>query len=116
MLAAVPYRDAVVEMPLVLEAAMDELGLSYHLVDSANAMEAGLTALSARMLAGHLAPRDLTTWAHQKFSHDGLALARTLVELDDMYDCAEYPITAPDTSEVEAQIRAEARRIVALSE
>jgi hypothetical protein len=67
-------------------------------------------AFSARVLAGAATPRELTFWAHHAIGHDQLPLAERLVELDDVYDCAEYGDQTVE--EIDADVLAEARRIV----
>lgn len=55
-------------------------------------------------------PRDLALWAHRTIGHDELPLAERLMELDDVYDCIEY--SDQTAAEVDADVVAEARRIV----
>jgi len=110
MLAAVPYRNADDEVPEVLEAAVDELGLAYQPRGSRSGLVAALKALCARVLAGTLTPRELASWAHDAIGHDRLSLAERLVELDDTYDCVEYSDQAVE--ETDEVVLAEARRIL----
>lgn len=107
-LAAVSIRYADEEMPPLLEAALNEVGLTYHEPGSTGAHEAALVVMCARVLANEVHPRSLTSWAHVEFGHDGIDLAQGLVDLDDTYDC--YGTIA---SGIDAAVRVEARRVIA---
>jgi hypothetical protein len=110
MLAGVHARHADEEVPELLEAALQDVGLSYYARGSQVGQEAAVTVMASRVLAGLLPPRDLAGWAHSTIGHSRLALAERLVELDDVYDVVEYTdTTEPD---VDDMIRAEARRII----
>lgn len=111
ILAAVSFRHADEEVPRLLEAALQEVGLEHHQKGSVAADEAALRAMASRVLSGVLAPRSLASWAHSTFGHDTLESAERLAELDDAYDMLEYP---PDRTfeQLDIEIAAEARRIV----
>jgi len=110
MLAAVPFRHADDEVPAVLEAALTNLGLMYYERGSRAGEEAAVRAFAARVLAGTMSPTSLVRWAHSKIGHGRLDLAERLVELDDVYDTAEYAELA--AGELDAEVIAEARRIL----
>ncbi|MEH0845930.1 hypothetical protein V6U81_26465 [Micromonospora sp. CPCC 205711] len=110
MLAGVHSRHADEEVPELLEAALQDVGLDYHSPCSEGGQEAAVRTMAARVLAGALEPLDLATWAHTTIGHGTLALAEHLVELDDVYDTLEY--TNMTEQDLNAEILAEARRIV----
>lgn len=93
----------------VLEDALRELGLEHHDHGTAAAKEAGLRAMAGRTLAGRLAPRELTRWAHRTCGHDQIELAQGLAELDDVYDMLD--VTDASEADVDAEVLAEARRL-----
>jgi hypothetical protein len=110
-LAAVSVRNADEEIPVLLEAALLEAGLAYHERDTLHAQEDGLRVMCARVVAGVLAPRDLTTWAYATCGHDKLALAENLAMLDHVYDtidCRDVRL-----EDVDAEVVAQARLISA---
>jgi hypothetical protein len=110
ILAGVQRRHADEDVPHLLEAAMQEVGLRYYPRDSQAGLEASVRILALRVLAGHVSPRDLTAWAHFTVGHDRLPLAEGLVELDDVYDALKYTdMTEQDFND---EVRSEARRIV----
>ncbi|MFC8616298.1 hypothetical protein ACFT9M_07785 [Micromonospora purpureochromogenes] len=110
MLAGVHSRHADEEVPELLEAALQGVGLDYHPRGSEGGQEAAVRTMAARAIAGALEPLDLVTWAHTTFGHGALALAEHLVELDDVYDTLEY--TDLTEQDLHIEILAEARRIV----
>ncbi|ALG14723.1 hypothetical protein AOZ06_11705 [Kibdelosporangium phytohabitans] len=115
MLAAVSARDVRVdsyEVTVLLESVMTELGLPYFPKESPEGQERALKAMASRVLAGVMPPHELTCWVHQVFGHDGIDLAQPLVELDDVYDYADC--TAMTVEDIDAQVLAEAKRLVAL--
>jgi hypothetical protein len=110
ILAGVHSRHADQEVPDLLEAALHEIGLDYYPPGSRTGAEAAVKALARRVLAGRMEPSALTVWAHTTFGHDTLKLAERLVELDDVYDC--LGVTDMTEQDVDAEVNAEARRIV----
>ncbi|GGN98524.1 hypothetical protein GCM10010112_91540 [Actinoplanes lobatus] len=111
MLAGVHARNADEEVPDLLQAALEGLGLSYYPAGSNAGLEATVRILASRVLAGRMSPLDLATWAHSNIGHDRLPIAERLVDLDDMYDILDYiDMTEQD---LDNEIRAEARRITA---
>lgn len=110
MLAGVHTRHADDEVPDLLEAALQEVGLQFYPPGSHAGAEAAVRALARRVLDGLMEPSALTVWAHTTFGHDTLELAERLVELDDVYDCLE--VTDMTEQDVDADVIDEARRIV----
>ncbi|MGW4942065.1 hypothetical protein ACWEOZ_10805 [Actinoplanes sp. NPDC004185] len=110
MLAGVHTRHADDEVPDLLEAALQEVGLEFYPPGSRAGAEAAVKALARRVLDGLMEPSALTVWAYTIFGHDTLELAERLVELDDIYDCLE--VTDMTEQDVDADVIAEARRIV----
>jgi hypothetical protein len=111
MLAGIHSRNADVEVPELLEAALADLGLDYYLPGSPTGQEAVVRIFASRVVAGLMPPMDLAVWAHSNVGHDGLTLASRLVELDDIYDTLDY--TDMTEQDVNDEILAEARRILA---
>lgn len=111
VLAGVHARNADDEVPELLEAALDDVGLRHRPAGDRAGFEAAVTIMASRVLAGSLTPRDLATWAHTTVGHGRLPLAERLVELDDVYDTLDY--TDMTEQEADDEVRAEARRIVA---
>ena len=107
---ALHVRHADEEVPELLEAALTDVGLSYHPRGSHAGQEAAVRVMASRALAGLVSALDLVAWAHSTIGHDRVALAEHLVELDDVYDTLEY--TDMTEQEVNDEILAEARRIV----
>lgn len=109
-LAAVSVHHADDEVPGLLEPALRNVGLAYHSKGTTAANEAALTVMAAQVLAGALPPRDLTVWVHRTFGHATLELAERLSDLDDVYDELDWSdLTEAD---VDAQVRAEAQRLM----
>jgi hypothetical protein len=108
-LAAVPVATAEQEVPPLLEAALDEVGLDHHLKGSRAGEDAGLLVMASQVLAGGLAPGALVSWACAHCGQDVPDLARGLVPLGDRYDGA----VGDDLDLLDDEVRAEARRILA---
>ncbi|WP_329201277.1 MULTISPECIES: hypothetical protein [unclassified Streptomyces] len=92
----------------LLPVALDELDLIVHTVASEALHEAAARVLARRMLAGELAPWELTFRIHQLHGHE-LPLTKRLAELD-----AEYAILEDDdraVAQVNAKVMNEARRL-----
>jgi hypothetical protein len=92
----------------LLQAALEELGMSYYPPGSLAGREAAVRAMADRVLSGDMSPRALTTWAHNTFGHD-LALAEPFAQLDDVYDT--LPQTDLTLEEVDADVRDAAREL-----
>ncbi|MFJ2647733.1 hypothetical protein ACIO1C_13495 [Streptomyces sp. NPDC087420] len=108
VLAACTRAEANYDVPDLLPPALDELGLTFHLVGSLAGQEAAVRALAARTLAGRLTSRELAFRIHQRFGHE-LPLAERLAHLDDEYDVLEYGDRTP--AQVDADVLAEALRL-----
>ncbi|MHA6765314.1 hypothetical protein [Streptacidiphilus sp. PAMC 29251] len=108
ILASRTRAEADYDVPEILPAALEELGLSYYPPGSRAGEEAVVRALAGRLLAGELTPRELAARAHQHFGHR-LPLAERLAELDDEYDTLEYGDRTP--AQVDGDVTAEARRL-----
>jgi hypothetical protein len=109
MLAAVPIDQADVEVPDLLEPALNDVGLTYYAKGSLAAQKAGLFAIVARTLSNRLPPRALAAWAYSTFGHERLELAEYLAALDVVYDTPGN--TDTERRDVDALVMAEARRI-----
>jgi hypothetical protein len=72
----------------MIEQTLDELGISD--VATGSAHHAALTTMLRRLIAGKTSPRDLAQWAHRYIGHEGDADCQVFVDLDDMYDTADY--------------------------
>ncbi|GAB1512359.1 hypothetical protein JCM33774_44010 [Actinophytocola sp. KF-1] len=109
-LAAVPYRHADEEVPLVLAAALAELGIPCHERGSREADLAGLRAVASRVVAGETAPDEFAHWAHTTFGHHGVDEAQPLVRLSDEYEY-RTAIEAP-ADDLDEQTIAEVGRLL----
>jgi hypothetical protein len=115
-LAAVSIAAADIEVPELLESALNDVGLEYHVKTSAEANHAGLVAMASQALSGAITPRHLTQFAYKTTtSYLALAdetadLASSLTSLECDYDVAEATGNT-DTSEIDALVIAEARWI-----
>ena len=107
-LAAVSVDEIEYELGDPLSAALDELGLSFPPRYSDAAECEALSAMAARALAGTITPAVLADWAHTTFSHYGAG--RHLSFLCDDYTLLDY--NGNTTEDVDAEVMAEARRIV----
>ncbi len=110
ILAACTRAEADYDVHELLPVALDELGLTFYPATGDAGREDAARALARRMLAGELAPRELTSRIHQRFGHE-LPLTERLAELDDEYDVLEYDNATVD--QVDAEVTAEARRLAA---
>lgn len=108
-LAACFHNEADYDVPELLPAALNELGLTFYPLDSRAGQEAAACALALRHLSGALTARELVHEIHQHFSHN-LPLVERLAALDDEYDILEYGNKTPD--QIDAEITAEAHRLV----
>ncbi|MCG8924687.1 hypothetical protein [Lentzea sp. CC55] len=117
-LAAVSFRHADEEVPELLEAAMQEVGLAFHPRGTIAAHEAGIRVMASRVLTGDLTPKALAVWAWSTFPMAPVELPRELKLLGFDYEYldeyAEVGVTLERSAEqLDAEIVAEARRIVA---
>jgi hypothetical protein len=90
VLAGVHARNADEEVPDLLEAAPDDVGLSHYPAGSDAGLEATVRIMASHVLAGLMSPMDLATWVHSTMGHDRLPITEHLVDLDDMYDILDY--------------------------
>jgi hypothetical protein len=111
-LAAVSVDEIEYELGDPLSAALDELGLSFPPRYSDAAECEALSAMAPRALAGTITPAVLADWAHTTFSHYGAG--RHLSFLCDDYTLLDY--NGNTTEDVDAEVMAEARRIVSHNE
>lgn len=107
-LAACFHSEADYDVPELLPAALNELGLIYYPPGSRAGQEAAARALALQHLSGALTPRELASEIHRRFGHS-LPLAERLAELDDEYDILEYGSKTPE--QIDAEITTEARRL-----
>ncbi|MFB7288674.1 hypothetical protein [Actinacidiphila glaucinigra] len=108
-LAACTRREADYDVPEILPAALEELGLTFYALGSQGAEEAAARALAAAMLAGQMTPRALASQIHQRFGHE-LPLVEDLALLDDEYDVLDY--SGRTVAEVDAEVVTEAKRVL----
>ena len=107
-LAACFKHEADYEVPEILPAALDELGLLYFPLESRAGEEAAARVLAFHHLTGTLTARELASENHRHFSHR-LPLTERLAELDDEYDILEYGTRTVE--QVDADVTAEAHRL-----
>jgi hypothetical protein len=109
-LAAVSVVSAAVaeeQVPPLLAAALDEVGLDHQLKGSRAGEDAGVLAMAVEVLAGSLPPRALASWAFAHCGQDVPLLARGLAMLG-----ARYAEVGPEgLAGLDAEVRAEARRL-----
>lgn len=84
---ASPEESQFVLEPLI-EDALIELGMQDVL--AANVQRAALQAMLRKRQRGQVTLRELARWAHSNIGHEGDLDCQAFVELDDMYDDAEY--------------------------
>jgi hypothetical protein len=113
ILAACTRTEADYDVPDLLPPALDELGLTSYPMDSVAGQEAAARALARRMLAGELTPRELASRINRRFGYTLPSLER-LAQLDDEYDYIERD--DPMRAEFDAQVGAEARRLLGAPE
>ena len=107
-LAACFQQEAEYDVPEILPAALDELGLVHYPPGSRAGEEAAVRALSYQHLVGTLTARELAFEIHRRFGH-GAPLCERLAELDDEYDMLEY--AGRTAEQVDADVSAEAHRL-----
>lgn len=108
-LAAVSISELESEIAEPLQAALAELGLTVPAQHSDAARIEALEAMAARTISGRITAAELADWAHSTFSHAGVG--RRLSFLSDDYNLLEY--NGNTRADVDAQVVAEAQRIVA---
>lgn len=90
VLAGVPAAQATIEVPDLVERAMDELELPYFGPGHPTNRLIAAAALAAEHVHGTLTARDLCRIVHQHYGHGAHDLIEPLAELDDCYDTIEY--------------------------
>ncbi|GAB3556869.1 hypothetical protein J2S53_004258 [Actinopolyspora lacussalsi] len=110
ILAACTRAEAGESVPALLPAALDELGLVFHPLDSEAVTEPAVRLLAGRLLAGEMTPRAFA-WRISRVYGSNVDLALPFVGLHEAYDTVEY--TEYTVAELDAEVIAEARRIAA---
>lgn len=103
-----PRESWFVLNPMV-ERTLEELGISALLVKAPE--RAALEVMVRRFQAGSVDARSLVCWAHQNIGHYGDPGAQPFVDLDDMYEVADYVGYAEE--ELERWIAEEAEAFLA---
>lgn len=94
--------------PLV-EGTAEELGMPELL--EAPPERVALAVMVRRFTRGALSARDLASWAHAHFGHEGDPACEPFVVLDDMYDVAQY--TGDSLEDLDARVADEAATFLA---
>ncbi|MEZ0581207.1 hypothetical protein [Nocardioides sp. MH1] len=84
---ASPKESQFALEPLISDALVE---LNMQEVLTADVQRAALGAMLRKVHAGQLEMRELAGWAHRFVGHDGDTACQAFVDLDDMYDDAEY--------------------------
>ena len=113
ILAACFQHEADYDVPEILPAVLDELGLVHYPRGSRAGQEAVARLLARQHLAGALTARELAAAIHRQFGHN-LPLVERLAELDDEYDILEYGTRT--AGQVDADVTAKAHRVSAVSD
>lgn len=100
------------EVHRCLAGDLAEVGYALFPRQTEDAQEVAVRAMARRTLRGEVSPRDITAWAHEYVSHQGLEVAQRLVELEDEFDLAEAG-TRGSVDGVTAEVMAEVQRLVA---
>jgi hypothetical protein len=87
-LAGASPEDSQFVLGPLIEDALAELGMQDVL--TANIQRAALAAMLRKRQGGLVTLREVARWAHRNIGHDGDADCQPFVDLDDMYDDAEY--------------------------
>ena len=101
------FRDIA---PLI-ERTLDELGALLPGPDEDQ--RRALWVMCEQLLDGTVTPRQLTSWAHIVYAHDGPENAQELAELDDDFDGVESGWGMRMAAHIVAEVDAVARRVVA---
>lgn len=88
ILAGESPRESRFVLEPMIEDAVRELGRG-DLLD-ANRQRAALSAMLRRFRTGTTSARDLARWAHTHIGHDGEPECQIFVEVDDIWDQADY--------------------------
>ncbi len=87
-LAGASPRDSQFELEPLIESTLQELGLEQILAVSPQ--RGALVAMIRRFKNGEFSARELARWAHTYIGHDGDESCQVFVDLDDLYDAADY--------------------------
>jgi hypothetical protein len=90
VLAGVLAAQATIDVPDLLDRAMDELELPYFGPGHPTSRLLAAAALAAEHVHGRLAARDLCRIIHQHYGHEAHDLIEPLAVLDDCYDSIDY--------------------------
>ena len=122
MLAATSVNEWVSrwEFDPLVARAVAEAGHVLPARGSEQAQSAAATAMARRVLRGEVTCRRLASWAHRVIGHEGALDLQRLVVLDDEYDLVEYDLVeymgpVDRMADLDAEVRAEARRLCATS-
>jgi hypothetical protein len=108
-LASIYHDDDMSRLPRLLETVGEELGMSEALAEDPRVVVA--RHLCRRVLAGEQNERELTSWVHATFGHDGERPALAdLAVLDDLFDDVEVRSRAADR--IARDVRQAARRVL----
>ncbi len=87
-LAGASPRDSQFELERLIESTLQELGLEQVLAISPQ--RGALATMIRRFKNGEFSARELARWAHAYIGHDGDESCQVFVDLDDLYDTADY--------------------------
>jgi len=108
ILAGLTRSEADIEVPDVLPAALEELGLDFYPRDSHAGREAAARALAVQAVLGRLTARQLAARIHRHFGHQ-LPLVERLAFLDDEYDLRDY--AGRTTEAIDQEVMSQARQL-----
>jgi hypothetical protein len=108
VLAGLTRNEADLDVPDLLPAVSEELGLHFYPRDSHEGREAAARALAMQAVCGRLTARQLAGEIHRHFGHT-LPLAERLALLDDEYDLREY--SERSTDDIDQEVMAQAIRL-----
>ncbi|MGW6197133.1 hypothetical protein ACWF0M_13385 [Kribbella sp. NPDC055110] len=87
-LAGASPRESQFVLEGLIEDTLQELGMQEVL--AVDAQRGALAAILRRFKGNELSAHDLARWAHTNIGHGGDARCQVFVDLDDMYDTADY--------------------------
>ena len=89
MLAGTPSGVAELEVPYLIEAALEDAGVEWPLGDTERNAIVTSAVAARRYLAGEISARGLCTTVHERHGHDSHPLVEALSILDDAFDNVE---------------------------
>lgn len=111
-LAGASETDSQYEIEDLLERVATELDFAFYARDSADGRLAAARVLAARCAAGHLPPRELARWMHERIKHGHPdRRVEALVSADDQYDILGY--TNQSEADIDRAVRAGAESLLA---